>query len=167
MRVTAITRPVLCRTRSPGDQHGISISFGSGNRRAQEDAGGSGSPAGQRRGGIHWAQVRNDQGTGAAWAVAHRIAKSIWLIMHTGVEYIEKGAAPLNPRTLARKLRKLVRQVTLQGMDIKSLLEQELAANASAVFSRVRTRQTQVVRARVAHALLYSWRRTAEIFRRR
>jgi transposase len=70
------------------------------------------------------------EGKGAAWAVAHRMAKIIWLIMHQGAEYIEKGAAPLNPRTLARKLRKLVRQFSLQGMDIKSLLEQELAANA-------------------------------------
>lgn len=70
------------------------------------------------------------EGKGAAWAVAHRMAKVIWLIMHNGVEYIEKGAAPLNPRTLARKLRKLVREFGRQGLDIKSLLEQELAANA-------------------------------------
>ncbi len=38
--MTPIKTPVLCHTRSPGDQHGISISFVSGNRRTQEDAGG-------------------------------------------------------------------------------------------------------------------------------
>jgi hypothetical protein len=28
---------------------------------------------------------------GAAWAVAHRIAKVVWLLQHEGVEYQEKG----------------------------------------------------------------------------
>src|SRR5579859_1661395 len=60
VRVTAITRPVLCRTRSPGDQHGISISFGGGNRRTQEDAGGSDPSADWRAGRIPEAEVRHD-----------------------------------------------------------------------------------------------------------
>jgi transposase len=67
---------------------------------------------------------------GAAWAVAHRIVKVIWLILHNGVEYIEKGTAPVNPRTLQRKFRRLVREFGRQGIDVKALLEQELATPA-------------------------------------
>jgi transposase len=70
------------------------------------------------------------EGKGAAWAVAHRIAKVIWLVLHQGVEYEEKGTAPPNPRTLVRKFRRLVREFGRQGIDVKSLLNQELAANA-------------------------------------
>src|SRR5947209_4143004 len=39
-------------------------------------------------------------GKGAAWAVAHRISKIIWLVLHKQVDYQEKGAAPPNERTL-------------------------------------------------------------------
>ncbi len=70
------------------------------------------------------------EGKGAAWAVAHRIAKVIWLVMHQGVEYEEKGTAPPNPRTMVRKFRRLVREFGRQGVDVKALLDQELAANA-------------------------------------
>ena len=66
----------------------------------------------------------------AAWAVAHRIAKLVWLILHEGVEYLEKGTAPLNPRTLVRKFRRLVREFGQHGIDVQSLLEQELAATS-------------------------------------
>ena len=31
------------------------------------------------------------EGRGAAWAVAHRMAKVIWIVLHDGVEYQEKG----------------------------------------------------------------------------
>lgn len=68
------------------------------------------------------------EGKGAAWAVAHRIAKVIWLILHNEVEYEEKGTAPQNPRTLLRKWRRLMREFGRQGINVKSLLEQELAA---------------------------------------
>jgi transposase len=67
---------------------------------------------------------------GAAWAVAHRIGKVIWLMLHNGVEYIEKGTAPGNPRTLKRKFRRIVREFSRQGIDVKALLEQELAPTA-------------------------------------
>ena len=70
------------------------------------------------------------EGKGAAWAVAHRIAKVIWLVLHKGVEYEEKGTAPPNPRTMVRKFRRLVREFGRQGVDVKALLDQELAANA-------------------------------------
>lgn len=62
--------------------------------------------------------------------MAHRISKVIWLILHEGVEYIEKGKAPLNPRTLQRKLKRLMREFGSLGLDIQSLLARELAASA-------------------------------------
>ena len=70
------------------------------------------------------------EGKGAAWAVALRIAKVIWLILHNGVEYIEKGVAPLNQRTLLRKFRRLMKEFGRTGIDVKSLLDQQLATVA-------------------------------------
>ena len=70
------------------------------------------------------------EGKGAAWAVAHRIAKVIWLILHREVEYEEKGIAPLNQRTLLRKLRRLMQEFGRQGIDVKSVIEQQLSATA-------------------------------------
>jgi len=67
------------------------------------------------------------EGKGAAWAVALRVAKVIWLILHNGVEYVEKGAGPLNPRTLRRKFRRLMKEFARIGLDVKSLLNQEAA----------------------------------------
>lgn len=66
------------------------------------------------------------EGKGAAWAVAHRVGKVIWLILHNGVEYEEKGPACVNERTLRRKLRRLVQQFARQGIDVKALLEQDI-----------------------------------------
>lgn len=65
------------------------------------------------------------EGKGAAWAVALRVAKVIWLLLHNGVEYVEKGAAPLNPRTLRRKFRRLMKEFARTGLDLKSLLHQK------------------------------------------
>jgi transposase len=67
---------------------------------------------------------------GAAWAVAHRMAKVIWLVMHEEVEYQEKGQALPNQRTLTRKLRTLVREFQRQGMDVKAIFNQTLEVRA-------------------------------------
>jgi CubicO group peptidase (beta-lactamase class C family) len=67
-------------------------------------------------------------GKGAAWAVAHRIAKVVWLMLHKGVEYKKHGTAVANPRTLKRKLSKLLREFHRAGIDAKSLLEQSMIA---------------------------------------
>lgn len=64
---------------------------------------------------------------GANWAVAHRITKLIWLILHDQVAYQEKGPAPPNPRTLVRKIRRLASQFETQGMDIRACLNDILS----------------------------------------
>ena len=70
------------------------------------------------------------EGRGAAWAVAHRMAKVIWIVLHDGVEYQEKGSAPPNERTLVRKLKRLLREFGALGLDAKALIDQQLAASA-------------------------------------
>jgi transposase len=70
------------------------------------------------------------QGKGAAWAVAHRIAKIVWLILHQQVEYHEKGSAPPNERTLVRKFKRLVKEFGSLGLDVRALLDQQLTATA-------------------------------------
>jgi len=66
----------------------------------------------------------------ANWAVAHRIGLVIWLVLHEEVEYQERGATPLSPQTLKKKLQRLLRAFAKQGLDAKSILEQEFAAVA-------------------------------------
>lgn len=66
------------------------------------------------------------EGKGAAWAVAHRIAKVIWLVLNREVEYQEKGSAPPNERTLPRKFRRLLKDFGNLGVDVRSLLNHQL-----------------------------------------
>jgi transposase len=61
---------------------------------------------------------------GAAWAVAHRIAKVVWLLMHEGVEYQEKGPGKPSVKSLTRKLRRMAKQFAEHGLDISSVLAQ-------------------------------------------
>lgn len=65
------------------------------------------------------------EGKGAAWAVAHRIAKVIWLVLHQEVEYREMGSAPPNRRTLMRKFRRLLKDFGHLGIDVRALLNQQ------------------------------------------
>jgi hypothetical protein len=55
----------------------------------------------------------------AIWAVAHRLCRLVWKILHEGVRFIEQGREP-DPRAkknraqmLARALRKLGYEVTI------------------------------------------------------
>ena len=55
----------------------------------------------------------------AVWAIAHRLCRLVWKILHAGVRYIEQGGEA-DPRTkkkraqmLTRALRKLGYQVTI------------------------------------------------------
>ena len=68
------------------------------------------------------------EGKGAAWAVAHRIGKVVWLLLKKGVEYEEKGSAIPNPRTLQRKLRRLMADFARAGIDVQSAMAQALAS---------------------------------------
>src|SRR6266700_4161750 len=68
------------------------------------------------------------EGKGAAWAVAHRIGKVVWLLLKKGVEYEEKGLAIPNPRTLQRKLRRLMADFARSGIDVQSAMAQALAS---------------------------------------
>jgi hypothetical protein len=60
--------------------------------------------------------------------VAHRIAKVVWLVLHQGVEYHEKGSAPPNERTLVRKFKRMLKEFGTLGLDVRALLEQQLPA---------------------------------------
>jgi transposase len=66
------------------------------------------------------------EGKGAAWAVAHRIAKIVWLVLHQEVEYQEEGSAPPNERTLVRKFKRMLREFGTLGLDVRALLDQQL-----------------------------------------
>jgi len=66
------------------------------------------------------------EGKGAAWAVAHRIAKVVWLVLHQQVEYQEKGSAPPNERTLVRKFKRLLKEFGSLGLDVRALLDSQL-----------------------------------------
>lgn len=68
------------------------------------------------------------EGKGAAWAVAHRITKVIWLLLHERVDYKEHGPAPQDLASLMRKFRRLKRQFAAQGIDIAHLSLQSLPA---------------------------------------
>jgi hypothetical protein len=70
------------------------------------------------------------EGKGAAWAVAHRIAKVVWRVLHEGVEYQEKGSAPTNERTLVRKFKRMLKEFGRLGLDVRALVDQQLPAPA-------------------------------------
>ncbi len=66
---------------------------------------------------------------GAVWAVAHRLGRVVWIILHEGVSYIEQGAES-NPKAkkrraqkLARALRNLGYQVTLTPINPEPAVE--------------------------------------------
>jgi transposase len=44
----------------------------------------------------------------AIWAIAHRLCRLAWKILHAGVEYIEYGLTR-NPKAVQRRTAKLVR----------------------------------------------------------
>jgi hypothetical protein len=68
------------------------------------------------------------EGKGAAWAVAHRISKIVWLLLHQEVQYQEKGPAPPNERTLLRKFKRMLKEFGQLGLDVRALLDQQLPA---------------------------------------
>jgi len=47
----------------------------------------------------------------AIWAIAHRIAKVVWKVLHEKVHYIERGPLALDPVSMKRRVTKLARQM--------------------------------------------------------
>lgn len=70
------------------------------------------------------------EGKGAAWAVAHRIAKIVWLVLNREVDYQERGSAPPNERTLVRKFKRMLKEFGQLGLDVRALLDQQTTAPA-------------------------------------
>ncbi len=54
----------------------------------------------------------------AIWAIAHRLCRLVWKILHEGVRYIEQGIA-LEPKLLIHRARYLARQLRKLGYDLQ------------------------------------------------
>ena len=54
----------------------------------------------------------------AIWAIAHRLCRLTWKILHQGVSYIEKGFRP-NPQAVRRRANRLVRDLRALGYQIE------------------------------------------------
>jgi transposase len=66
----------------------------------------------------------------AAWAVAHRLARVIWVLMRRGVDYVERGPAPQNSKQLQRKFRRLLAELSRAGIDPATLLQPPAPASS-------------------------------------
>ena len=53
----------------------------------------------------------------AIWAVAHRICRLIWKVLHERVRYVHKGLS-LDPKAIQQKRRRLVAELRLLGYKI-------------------------------------------------
>ena len=55
----------------------------------------------------------------AVWAVAHRIARLIWKLLHEGAHYIERGPLALDPIAMKRRVARLSRQMRKLGYTVE------------------------------------------------
>lgn len=55
----------------------------------------------------------------AIWAVAHRLCRLIWKILHEGVEYREQGALAANPKSIRRRQHKLIAEFRKLGFQVQ------------------------------------------------
>jgi transposase len=53
----------------------------------------------------------------ALWAIAHRLCRLVWKILHEGVAYIEHGSVP-DPKALQRRLRRLTNELRSLGYQV-------------------------------------------------
>ena len=53
----------------------------------------------------------------AIWAIAHRLCRLIWKILHQGVRYVEHGLAP-TPLMVKRRRQRLVTQLRSMGYQV-------------------------------------------------
>jgi transposase len=54
---------------------------------------------------------------GAIWAVAHKLCRLVWKILHDQVDYIEHGSEP-NPKAKQQRARTLLRRLKKLGFDV-------------------------------------------------
>jgi transposase len=54
----------------------------------------------------------------AIWAVAHKLCRIVWKVLHEGVDYQERGYRP-NPQTIQRRVSKLVRHLRSLGYQVE------------------------------------------------
>ena len=61
-------------------------------------------------------------------AIAHRLCRLIWLILHRGVRYEERGSA-VSQRSIRQRTRKMIRELQKLGYRVERL---SVVANAPA-----------------------------------
>jgi transposase len=54
---------------------------------------------------------------GAIWAIAHKLCRLVWKVLHEGIHYIEQGAEP-SPKAKQQKAQKLVRALRRMGFAV-------------------------------------------------
>jgi transposase len=52
------------------------------------------------------------------WAVAHRLLKLIWKVLHQGVKYVEHGPLALNEKARKRRKQRLIRELRSLGYTV-------------------------------------------------
>jgi len=55
---------------------------------------------------------------GAIWAIAHRLCRLVWKILHDGVRYIEQGSET-NPKAKKRRAQKLAKALRKLGYNVQ------------------------------------------------
>ena len=55
---------------------------------------------------------------GAIWAIAHRLCRLLWKILHDAVHYVEKGEET-NPRAKKRRAQKLAQALRKLGYQVQ------------------------------------------------
>jgi transposase len=54
----------------------------------------------------------------AIWAVAHRLLRIVWIVLHRRTPYREIGPAALHPQALQRRIRKMIRELGQLGYQV-------------------------------------------------
>ena len=52
----------------------------------------------------------------ALWAVAHRLLRLIWMILHEGVEYRELGPCGPDPERVRRRIERMLAELRTRGI---------------------------------------------------
>jgi transposase len=52
------------------------------------------------------------------WAVAHRLCRLVWKVLHQGVRYIEYGKRP-DPKTVKARAQRMIRELRALGYQVQ------------------------------------------------